>query len=226
VYPAFADVEEGKGRWILALSGAIFSQSEDQKARKVMLSAIAREAGVSLLEPTDPYILQSGDRGAVLAFRDGGDDADPAFSKTEIEAECRLESPVVFNVFERKAAPFRREKDGNIVWTADMSGAMSNAVWVIKDAEDPVLLCADGTEKYGLRADDGEYADGKLSFTCAQNAFVACPAAPVRVTSPGGNVKHSYDAETGILKLDGPGVLAEVTVEFAEKEKSGSEPRP
>lgn len=220
VHPAFVDVPEGKGRWILALSGAVFAESEDRTARKAMLSAIAAEAGVPLLDAADPYILQSEDQGAVLAYRDGGGKADPKFADTEVRAECRLASPVVFDVFNKKPVSFRRENDTRIAWNADLSGAMSDAIWVIKDGTDPVLLCADGSAKYGLRVDDGKFADGKLTFHCAENAYVASRTAPISVSSPAGKVRFSHDAKSGILSITGPGALAEVTVEFPQNPES------
>ena len=234
--PLFADLPEGKGRWILAACSGLFGIKEDANKRRELLNLALRETGVQLLDNEAPYILQSLDKGAVLAWRMAGKNA--AFTAIPVKAETTLAQPLVFDVFERKAVPFQKLADGSIEWKADLSGANSNKIWLIKDASKPLLLCADGTLKYGLKIGDGNIteevvkkpasfnplawfgAGGKdsktkrLEFECAEEAWVYAPSAPLEVNSKEGRVSHQYDSESKVLKISGPGVLSQVTVTF------------
>lgn len=235
--PLFADLSEGKGRWILAACSGLFGSKEDAKGRRELLNLALRDTGVQLLDSEAPYILQSLDKGALLAWRMAGKNA--AFASVPVKAETTLAQPLVFDVFERKIVPFEKLADGSIEWKADLSGANSNKIWLIKDASQPLLICADGTLKYGLKIADGNYSEEsvekpagfnplawfgaggnkdsktkRLEFECAEEAWVYAPAAPLEVTSKEGRVSHQYDSEAKILKISGPGVLSQVTVTF------------
>ena len=73
---------------------------------------------------------------------------------------------------------------------------------------------ADGVGVRAATFGDGRFDGGALHFTFAEEALVYAPVAPKKVLAVEKELPYTYQPETKLLKITGPGQPVEARVQF------------